>query len=237
MMKQSTIAILTGAKGSGKTHTQREIISLHPRIFALEPHGGEFKLRGAVETSDAEEFFEAANENWHRPSFLIVCVPDYDVQAASEEVARLAYNRGNVLAVFDEAADYMTASSMGDEMGKLIRQSRHRNANIVLASPRLADLNSNARTQADLWIVCGPVWTVRDLDVIEENTLPEFRRACQEPMQHGEFRRLAFDTRTREQIELSKEKLRELFSIPKFIPATSPVVQVEQAKRKLWGFF
>lgn len=234
-MKHSTIAILTGSKGSGKTHTLREIIWLHPRIFALEPHGGEFRLRGVVETRDAEEFFDATKENWRSPSFLIVCVPDYDVQAASEEVARLAYDRGNVLAVFDEAADYMTASSMGDEMGKLIRQSRHRNVNVVLASPRLADLNSNARTQADLWIVCGPVWTVRDLDVIEENTSAEFRRAAQEPMQHGEFRRLAFDTRTREQVEVTKEKLRELFRIPKFVPAA--VVQAARQKPKLWGFF
>lgn len=236
-MKQSTIAILTGAKGGGKTHTSREIIALHPRIYALEPHGGEFKLHGAVEVDGVEEFFEAARANWRAPSFLIVCVPDYEVQAASEEVARLAYDRGNVLAVFDEAADYMTASSMGDEMGKLVRQSRHRNVNIVFASPRLADLNANARTQADLWIVCGPVWTQRDLDVIEENTSTEFRRACQEPMNHGEYRRLAFDTRTREQVEVSKENLRELFGVPKFIPVTVAQTQQTQQRPKLWGFF
>lgn len=237
MMKQSTIAILTGAKGGGKTHTQREIILLHPRVYALEPHGGEFKLRGAVEVYDTEKFFEAAKTNWRRPSFLIVCVPDYEVWAASEEVARLAYDRGNVLAVFDEAADYMTASSMGDEMGKLVRQSRHHNVNIVFASPRLADLNANVRTQADLWIVCGPIWTVRDLDVIEENTSVEFRRACQEPMQHGEFRRLAFDTRTREQVEVSKEKLRELFRVPKFVPMPVQPAAAQQVRKKLWGFF
>jgi hypothetical protein len=88
-MKHSTIAILTGSKGSGKTYTQREIISLHPRIYALEPHGGEFNLRGAIEVRDTEELFDAAKTNWRRPAFLIVCVPDYDVQAASEEVARL----------------------------------------------------------------------------------------------------------------------------------------------------
>ncbi|MGB7766748.1 MAG: hypothetical protein WBL33_17135, partial [Candidatus Acidiferrales bacterium] len=167
-------------------------------------------------------------------SFLIILRPDYEIEAASEEVARLAYSHGNVLAIFDEAANYMTANRMGDEMGRLIRQSRHRNVNIVLASPRLADLNTNARTQADLWIVCGPIWTLRDLDVIEENTSAEFRRACQEPMQHGEFRRLAFDTRTREQVELRKDKLRELFRVPEFIPA--PIVQAQQ-KPKLWGWF
>jgi hypothetical protein len=233
-MKQSTIAILTGAKGGGKTYSAQEIIALHPRIYALEPHGGEFKLRGAVETRDTEDFFEAVKANWRSRSFLIILRPDYEIEAASEEVARLAYDRGNVLAIFDEAANYMTAGTMGDEMGKLIRQSRHRNVNIVLASPRLADLNANVRTQADLWIVCGPIWTLRDLDVIEENTSAEFRRACQEPMQHGEFRRLAFDTRTRERVELSKERLHELFRIPKFVPA--PVVQA-QHKPKLWGIF
>lgn len=233
-MKQSTIAILTGGKGGGKTFTQREIISIHPRIYALEPHGGEFNLRGGVETADADAFEEAAEQNWTRSAFLVICVPDYDVRGASERVAALAYERGNVLAVFDEAADYMTASSMGDEMGKLVRQSRHRNVNVVFASPRLADLNANARTQADLWIVCGPIWTQRDLDVIEENTSTEFRRACQEPMNHGEYRRLAFDTRTREQVEVSKEKLRELFRVPKFMPTT--VVQVVRQKPKLWGF-
>lgn len=237
-MKQSTIAILTGSKGSGKTFTQREIISLHPRIYALEPHGGEFKLSGAVEVCDTEEFFEAAKVNWRTPSFLIVCVPDYDIQATSEEVARLAYSRGNVLAVFDEAADYMTASSMGNEMSRLIRQSRHRNVNLVFASPRLADLNANLRNQADLWVICGPCWTARDLDVIEENTSAEFRRACQEPMQHGQYRRLAFDTRTREQVEVSKDKLRELFRVPRFtLPAKTSVVEVAQQKRKLWGLF
>ena len=237
-MQQSTIAILTGSKGSGKTFTQREIISLHPRIYALEPHGGEFKLSGAVEVCDTEEFFEAAKVNWRTPSFLIVCVPDYDIQATSEEVARLAYSRGNVLAVFDEAADYMTASSMGNEMSRLIRQSRHRNVNLVFASPRLADLNANLRNQADLWVICGPCWTARDLDVIEENTSAEFRRACQEPMQHGQYRRLAFDTRTREQVEVSKDKLRELFRVPRFtLPAKTSVVEVAQQKRKLWGLF
>lgn len=133
-MKQSTIAILTGSKGSGKTFTQREIISLHPRIYALEPHGGEFKLSGAV--------------------------------------------------------------------------------------------------------VCGPCWTARDLDVVEENTSAEFRRACQEPMQHGQYRRLAFDTRTREQIEVSKDKLRELFRVPRFaLPAKTSIVEVAEQKRRLWGLF
>lgn len=233
-MKQSTIAILTGAKGSGKTHTMREIISIHPRIFAVEPHGGEFKLSGSVEAHDSEKAFEAAKVNWRRPSFLIVCTPDYDIEETSEEVARLAYRRGHVLAVFDEAADYMSATRMGDEMGKLVRQSRHRNVNLVFASPRLADLNANLRSQADLWIVCGPVWTQRDLDVIEENTSMEFRRACQEPMQHGEFRRLAFDTRTRQEIQVSGEKLRELFRVPKFIPTP---VQAARRKPSLLGFF
>lgn len=237
-MKHSTIAILTGSKGSGKTFTEREVISLHPRIYALEPHGGQFNFRGAVEVSDAEDFSQAAIENWQRSSFLVIITPDYNIEEDSEEVAATAYDRGNVLAVFDEAADYMTASSMGEEMGKLVRQSRHRNVNVVFASPRLSDLNANLRTQADLWIVCGPVWTVRDLDVIEENTSTEFRRACQEPMQHGAFRRLAFDTRTREQVEVNKEKLRELFRVPKFVamPKT-PVVQVVRQKPKLWGFF
>jgi hypothetical protein len=238
-MKQSTIAILTGAKGSGKTFTQKEIISLHPRIYAVETHGGEFGLPGAVEVYDAEEFEDAVRVNWSKPSFLIIFVPDYDVEAASEEVARLAYDRGNALAVFDEAADYMTASSMGGEMGKLIRQSRHRNVNVVLASPRLADLNANARTQADLWIVCGPIWTVRDLDVIEQNTSTEFRRACQEPMAHGQYRRLAFDTRTREQVEVTKEKLRELFRVPRFAPipkASAPAVKQPQNLLERLGY-
>src|SRR5487761_202715 len=234
-MKQSTIAILTGAKGGGKTHTAREIISLHPRVLALEPHGGEFNLGGRVSVRDEDDFLEAVKANWGRPAFLIIFTPDYGIEAASEEVARLAYSRGNVLAIFDEAADYMAANSMGDEMGRLIRQSRHRNVNVVFASPRLADLNANARTQADLWIVCGSIWTARDLEVIEENTSTEFRRACQEPMAHSEFRRLAFDTRTREQVEPNKEKLRELFRVPKFVPA--PVVQAVQQKPKLWGFF
>lgn len=221
-MKQSTIAILTGAKGGGKTHTAREIISIHPRVFALEPHGGEFKIRGCVSVHDTKKFREAAAANWNRDSFLVILTPDYDMQGASEEVAGLTFRRGSVLAIFDEAADYMAANSMGDEMGRLIRQSRHRNVNVVLASPRLADLNTNARTQADLWIVCGPIWTARDLDVIEENTSAEFRRDCQEPMKRGEFRRLGFDTRTRERVEPTKEKLRELFRVPKFVPAILP---------------
>ena len=236
-MKQSTIAILTGAKGGGKTHTAREIIALHPRVFALEPHGGEFDLRGRVSVRDTEAFFEAVEANWKGHSFLIIYTPDYGIEAASEEVARQAYDRGDALAIFDEAADYMSAGQMGDEMGKLIRQSRHRNVNVVLASPRLADLNANARTQADLWIVCGSIWTARDLDVIEENTSIAFRRACQEPMAHGEFRRLAFDTRTREMVEPTKDKLRELFCVPKFIP--TPVktpVQATQQKSKSWWF-
>lgn len=108
---------------------------------------------------------------------------------------------------------------------------------IVLASPRLGDLNANARTQADLWIVCGPIWTVRDLDVIEENTSTQFRRACQEPMEHGQFRQLAFDTRRREQVEVSKEKLRELFRVPKFAPVAVAHTQQAQQRPKLWRFF
>lgn len=231
-MKQSTIAILTGAKGGGKTHTAREIVSLHPRVLALEPHGGELNFRGCVSVSDEDEFYDAVEANWVRPAFLIVFTPDYGVEAASEEVARQSYDRGYVLAIFDEASDYMGANRMGEEMGKLVRQSRHRSVNVVFSSPRLADLNVNVRTQADIWIVCGSIWTARDLDVIEENTSTEFRRACQEPMQRGEFRRLAFDTRTREQVEPTKERLRALFCVPQFIP---PVRAVRVSSEKGQG--
>jgi len=231
-MKQSTIAICTGGKGGGKTFTAREIISIHPRTFALEPHGSEFNLPGRVAARDADGFFEAVKANWHRPFFLVVYTPEYNVEQASEDLACRAFEHRGCLAIFDEASDYMAANSMGAEMGRLIRQSRHRSVNVVLAPPRLADLNANARTQADLWIVCGPIWTARDLEVIEENTSTEFRRACQEPMQHGDFRRLAFDTRTREMVEPTKEKLRELFRVPKFVPM--PIQQEPKRRRLFW---
>jgi hypothetical protein len=125
---------------------------------------------------------------------------------------------------------------MGPEMGRLVRQSRHRNCNVVFASPRLADLNANARTQADLWIVCGPIWTQRDLEVIEENTSTEFRRACQEPLAHGEFRRLAFDTRIREQITLDKAKLRKLFAVSRFTVSMTVKVEPKETRARR-GFF
>ena len=44
--KKATIAIVTGAKEGGKTFTAKEIISMHPRILAVDPHGSEFDLPG-----------------------------------------------------------------------------------------------------------------------------------------------------------------------------------------------
>ena len=228
-MRNSTIAICTGAKESGKTYTARRIIALHPRIYALEPHGMEFALPGLVTARNEEEFSEAVRANWKRSAFLICYTPDYEIGDASEHIAEMAFRRGNVLAVFDEAHDYLSASQIGPEMRRLVTQSRHRNVNLVFCSPRLSDISTTIRTQADLWIVAGVIWTARDLDVIEENTSPEFRRAAQEPLAHGQHRVICFDTRTREMVEPNDATLRERFRMPLIaaprLPAKKPKPQ------------
>jgi hypothetical protein len=86
-MKKSTICILTGPKGSGKTYTAREIISLHPRILAVDPHGSEFSLPGVIAVSDSDELLAASRANWKRPSWLIAYTLQFDIEAASESVA------------------------------------------------------------------------------------------------------------------------------------------------------
>ncbi len=226
-MKKSTICILTGPKGAGKTFTARDIISLHPRVLAVDPHGSEFSLPGAVAVSDDDEMLAALRANWKRPSWLITYTPEFDVEAASESVAWRAFERGNCLAVFDECGTYMHATKMGRQMQRLIMQSRHRSVNVVLASPRLADIATDARTQADAWIVCGAMWTARDLETLEEHTSPEFRRAVQEALKLGEHRRLGFDTRTRQSFEVTHANLRRLFDPPRVGPRPAEAVSVE----------
>jgi hypothetical protein len=233
---QTTTSIVTGPKGGGKTFTAREIISLHPRILALDPHGGEFALPGALAVRSREQLFEAMKANWKRPCWLIVMTPDFDVEDASEAVAFRAFERVGCLAVFDEAHAYMSAGQLGDEMGRLTMQARHRRVNLCFCSPRLADLATDVRTQTDAWIVCGNLWTKADLDAVEEHTSTEFRRACQEPVAPGEYRRLGFDTRTRQQFDVTRPVLRDLFRVPKIPGRETYDVQRTAVKRKWWDF-
>ena len=214
----STISVITGAKCAGKTHTAREILLMHPRGPALDVHGKEFWTTGAVWVADGVALKEALRVNRARDSWLITFTPDFDVAGASELLAWHAFQTGNCLAVFDEAHGYMTASGMGEQMGRLIRQARHRSVNLVLASPRLVDLSTGARFQADAWIVCGSLWTARDLETLEQHTSVEFRRQAQEPIERGEYRRLGFDTVTRQEFPVDRENLRKLFRVPKFEP-------------------
>ena len=209
--KKATIAIVTGAKEGGKTFTAKEIVSMHPRILVVDPHGSEFDLPGRVTVRNAAELGKAIQANKANPTFLIVYSPEFDVGAASETIAGLAFASGRCLVVFDEAHGYMSASKIGPHLGRLVRQARHSEVNVVLCSPRLADISTDVRTQADCLIVCGPLWVARDLDALEENTSTEFRRAAQEPMKRGEYRRIGFDTRAREQFNVTRQELRGLF--------------------------
>lgn len=232
-MKKSTICILTGPKGSGKTHTAREIISLHPRILAVDPHGSEFSLPGAIAVSDDDELLTALKANWKAPAWLISYTPAFDIEAASESIALRAFERGNCLAVFDECGTYMRAGKMGQQMQRLIMQSRHRSVNVVLASPRLADISTDARTQTDAWITCGALWTARDLDTLEEHTSADFRRAVQEPLESGAHRHLGFDTRAREAFEVTRANLRRLFDPPSIGPRPADV-RTSAQPRSFW---
>jgi hypothetical protein len=214
MSGHSTIAIVTGPKAGGKTFTAREIVSIHPCFFALDVHGGsEFGLDGAVRVRNTAQLKKALLANATRPSWLIVYAPDFDVKDASEVVADVAYGVGRCLAVFDEAHAYMTASRLGERMGRLVLQARHETVNVVVCSPRLADISTDVRTQADIWVVCGSLWTKPDLDALEEHTSTEFRRAAQEPLEEGQHRRLGFDTRTRKPFDVTREELRRLFRL------------------------
>jgi hypothetical protein len=215
-VNESTIAIVTGPKEGGKTHTAREIVSMHPRSFAIEWRG-QLALDGAVTARGYEEMRLALKANSRGKHWLIIHAPSFDVEAGSELVARCVYEIGDCLAVFDEAHAYMSASSLGPWMGRLIREARHAGngagANITICSPRLADISTDARTQADVWIVCGSLWTVRDLDTMEQHTSVEFRRETQEPLRDGEHRQIGFDTRTRKRFEVTREELRRLFRL------------------------
>jgi hypothetical protein len=231
-MKQSTICILTGPKGSGKTYTAREIISLHPRILALDPHGSEFSLPGAVAVSDDDELLVALKANWKTTSWLLTYTPAFDIEMASESIASRAFERRNCLAVFDECGTYMHAGRIGRQMQRLIMQSRHRSVNVVLASPRLADVATDVRTQADAWVICGALWTARDVDTLEEHTSTEFRRTAQEPLQLGEHRQLGFDTQTRQPFEITRANLQRLFDPPRVGPR--PVESLPAEPRGFW---
>ncbi len=215
-MGNATIAIVTGAKEGGKTHTARTILRMHPRILAVE-WKRELAVNGAVITRSAEEFRLAIKANAARGCWLILHAPAFDVEAGSELVARAAYEIGGCLAIFEEAHAYMSASSLGPWMGRLIREARHTGggigSNVVICSPRLADIATDARTQTDAWIVCGTLWTSRDLDTLEADTSTEFRREAQEPLRDGEHRQIGFDTRMRRRFDVTPEELRRLFRL------------------------
>jgi|SRR6267378_3129412 len=155
--------------------------------------------------------------NAKRDSWLIIHAPPFDVKAGAELVAHCVYEFGGCLAVFDEAHAYMSASSLGPWMGRLIREARHAGngagANIVICSPRLNDIATDARTQADLWIVCGSLWTMRDLQTLEAHTSPDFRRKAEKPLANDRHRQIGFDTRTRKQFDVTRSELRELFRL------------------------
>lgn len=188
---KNVVGLITGRRGSGKTSVAQEIVSYERRALVFDPAGDGFGELMPV-TRDLDEVHEFLNAvPYERESWALCYTPEYDVGGDAEEFCEVGYDAahdaGGATLVIDEA--YLLFASVGHtppELGRCLRLGRHVGLNIVLVSPRIAEISRTASFQAD-WVLCvGAVSEPSDLMALEARTSPDFRRQVEGLGRHGQ---------------------------------------------------
>lgn len=138
------VTVVFGKRGTGKTTFIKSEVAALSRVLIFDPMAEYSDV--AQSFSDLDSFLERV-ERVERGLFRLALQPA-DVESAFPFVCRSAWSVGDVSLVIDETSLVASATSYPPELGKLIRQGRHRGVHLIAASQRASEvpraLTSNA---------------------------------------------------------------------------------------------
>lgn len=149
-MKQNTIAVVLGRKGSGKSTLVHELLEEAPRVLVLDylgEYGGRDLCR-VVRGRDAA--FRALERAWGADRFRIAVretegQDSLDVLAAAAELE-------DYLLVIEEASAYCSPQGVPREIAQIVRYGRHRSIDQLFVAQRPSMLHRDITSAADVVI-------------------------------------------------------------------------------------
>jgi hypothetical protein len=226
---QNRVGLISGRRGSGKSSTAKAIARYEPRLYVFDPNGEYGDLFNSAMVSNEESFMDFADAVDELNSFAMRWVPAYDPVGDSESFCRLAFevtkDRGDGATILIDEAHllFTSAAYTSPELGRVLRLGRHAALNVLLVTPRIAEISRCATFQADWIMVCGAISEPNDLRGLEDRTSADFRRFVGDLGMYG---RGLWDAIERRQRQLDEHLLshlmepeRKLSSIPDSRPA------------------
>lgn len=154
--KATQIAVV-GKKGSGKTELSWLLFESYPfdRLL-IDPNGD---IKAGDDVVDLTE--DAIPARWPSSSFeqkderhTIRFIPDFGSPTYVDDIDRalgLAYTHGKTMAFIDECHEAMPSSKTPPHARRALRQGRHHDLSMILATPRPVTVDPLVIAQAD-WV-------------------------------------------------------------------------------------
>jgi len=205
--------LITGRRGSGKSSTAKRIATHEERLFVFDPND-EYGDLVSTRVSGEGEFLEFLEEvPRDRSRYAVRWVPEFDPSGDAEIFfqhvygATKHYGEGATLLIDEAHLLFASAGFTPPHLGRCLRLGRHAGLNVVLVTPRIAEISRSASFQAD-WILCaGAVSEPADLAGLELRASPEFRRTVESL---GQFGQALWDAVERKQRKISPRVLSRL---------------------------
>jgi hypothetical protein len=164
-----------GKKGTGKTELAYLMWEGYPYDRLLIDPNNDIKIPEHIEVIDLDP--DNLPSRWpvafmeKRKSRTLRFVPDFGNPGYREQMDHcigLAYNHGRVAAFVDEAHELMPAGQTLPHSRRSLRQGRHRDLTLILATPRSKTIDPLAISNAD-WVYCFKLNGPEDRKRVAEN--------------------------------------------------------------------
>jgi hypothetical protein len=174
---QNRIVAIIGRKGSGKSTMLAERLKTVERLVVFDPLGEHSGPKGWLpnELSSLPELESFMLWNRKRGQFAAGYVPGDDLEEEVEGVARVLYQRGNLVFGIEEVPLICSPSYLPPVLGKLIRTGRHRQIDIVWTGQRASECARTLTSLTDEFVLFSQTEPL-DLDAIGKRCGDEVAR-------------------------------------------------------------
>jgi hypothetical protein len=164
---QNRIVAIIGRKGSGKSTMLAERLKTADRLVVFDPLSEHCGKNGWLpnEISSLPELEAFFRWNRKRSQFGAGYVPDENLEEEVEGVARILYQRGNLVFGIEEVPLICSPSYLPPVLGKLIRTGRHRQIDITWTAQRASECARTLTSLTDEFVLFSQT-EPRDLDAI-----------------------------------------------------------------------
>jgi hypothetical protein len=182
---QNRIVAVIGRKGSGKSTMLAERLKTVDRLVVFDPLGEHCGKKGWLPNEidslpELENFFRWNRKRGH---FAAGYVPGEELEEEVEGVAKILYQRGNLVFGIEEVPLICSPSYLPPVLGKLIRTGRHRQIDITWTAQRASECARTLTSLTDEFVLFSQT-EPRDLDAIAARCGDEVARKVAELGRH-----------------------------------------------------